>query len=257
MAQVWKPRIVVDDSLFKLPEVAQLADEATSSVEEVAGPLLKVWLWVQGFNDCGSVPFNIKYIDVIAGWTDFGRHMQAAGLVEPTGPRACRFMFWSEWVGRERAIESQKVAKIDRKRSVLAGQNDSKTTAKKEPAKKPSSPPSLLPDEPAILTFPCNGEPAEWRLVQSQIDHWSKLFEGVDVLAELKKSLAWIEANGKKTARGYQKFCVSWLSRSNNSGRAVSNSNHKGRAIPASTQKALADQLAEELRQKREQKGGR
>lgn len=69
--------------------------------------------------------------------------------------------------------------------------------------------------EPAVLTFPCNGEPSSWDLTQSQIDEWSSLFPQLDILAESRNALAWVKAKTPKTARGMPKYLVSWFGRSN------------------------------------------
>jgi hypothetical protein len=65
------------------------------------------------------------------------------------------------------------------------------------------------------LVFPCSGQPAEWPLVQSHIDRLGELYPAVDVPAECRKALAWIEANPtkRKTARGMKRFLNGWMSR--------------------------------------------
>jgi hypothetical protein len=60
--------------------------------------------------------------------------------------------------------------------------------------------------EPAVLTFPCNGTPQTWDLTQTRIDEWKKLYPGLDILAECRKALAWVEANGRKTASGMRRY---------------------------------------------------
>lgn len=70
-------------------------------------------------------------------------------------------------------------------------------------------------NEPALLTFPCNGKQKTWRLTQSAVDEWTALYPGIDVLAECRKALAYVKANRPKTARGMPAFLVAWFNRIN------------------------------------------
>jgi hypothetical protein len=85
------------------------------------------------------------------------------------------------------------------------------------------------PAEPALLVFPCNGKVKEWRLTQTQVDEWSALFVGVDVMDQCRRALAWVKAKGKKTAKGMPKFLVGWLGRTND--RGGSNGKARGQEI--------------------------
>lgn len=76
------------------------------------------------------------------------------------------------------------------------------------------------PAEPAVLVFPCNGEPKTWDLTKAQIATWTLLYPGVPVETECRKALAWVLANGKKTAGGMLKFLVRWLNKQNDQPRA-------------------------------------
>ena len=72
--------------------------------------------------------------------------------------------------------------------------------------------------EPALLTFPCDGEPNEWHLTESQVKAWSEAYPALDVIGEARKALVWVQAspNNTKTARGMGKFLVGWLGRAQN-----------------------------------------
>lgn len=72
--------------------------------------------------------------------------------------------------------------------------------------------PAASPD-PVILEFPTNGPIRSWSLTQRQIDEWSGLYSGLDVLVECRKALAWVQANQRKTAKGMPRFLTSWLAR--------------------------------------------
>jgi hypothetical protein len=67
---------------------------------------------------------------------------------------------------------------------------------------------------PVVLTFPTSGKPECWQLRQGQIVTWIGLYPAVNVEAECRRALAWVMANGRKTAKGMPSFLVRWLSRS-------------------------------------------
>lgn len=55
----------------------------------------------------------------------------------------------------------------------------------------------------------------EWHLTAAQIAQWKALYPGLDVEAECRKALAWVQTNNRKTARGMPRFLVGWLNRAN------------------------------------------
>jgi len=76
-----------------------------------------------------------------------------------------------------------------------------------------SEPPAA--EDPVFLTFPCVGSHREWHLRESLLREWENLYPGLDIRAECRKALAWIQANRarRKTARGMTRFLVNWLNR--------------------------------------------
>lgn len=89
------------------------------------------------------------------------------------------------------------------------------------------APLALVPIEPqptaeVLLTFPAVGKGAKtWSFTEPQRRELAEAFPSLDVLAEARKALAWINANPskRKTASGYLRFLTSWLSRANDVGR--------------------------------------
>lgn len=73
---------------------------------------------------------------------------------------------------------------------------------------------------PASLTFPCDGKPDSWGLLDEQLDQWQELYPSLDVAAECRSALAWVLAvpSRRKTHGGMTRFLVGWLARSQNSG---------------------------------------
>lgn len=75
---------------------------------------------------------------------------------------------------------------------------------------------------PVVFTLQCSGKgPSTYDVTQAQVDDWSATYPGVDVLAEIRKSAAWQEANPRrrKTHRGMAGHLVSWLGRAQDGGR--------------------------------------
>lgn len=71
--------------------------------------------------------------------------------------------------------------------------------------------------EPAVLEFPTVGlHGVVWGLTKTQITEWQALFPSLDVLAEARAALAWVQANPgrRKTSKGMLRFLVGWLTRS-------------------------------------------
>jgi hypothetical protein len=106
-----------------------------------------------------------------------------------------------------------------------------------------SAPPAAAPED----TVPPDAAPAdtvasiilndktEYHVSTEQAQHWQELFPGVDVEQELRKMVAWCEANPtrRKTRKGVQKFITGWLSREQDSGRTLP-AGRKGQEAPPS-----------------------
>ena len=77
------------------------------------------------------------------------------------------------------------------------------------------------PAEPPVLTYPCDGMPKAWSLTQSKLDEWAPLFPTLDLPDLCRQALAWVMASPdrRKTAKGMERFLVSWFGREKNSGR--------------------------------------
>jgi hypothetical protein len=89
------------------------------------------------------------------------------------------------------------------------------TEESREPAP-PASPPAAV-----VLTYTTIGSgPKEWQLTEPHLAELKSLYPGVDVLAECRKALAWLNANTsrRKTHRGMPAFLVRWLNKSNDGG---------------------------------------
>ena len=73
-----------------------------------------------------------------------------------------------------------------------------------------------------VLTFQTIGTKGRrWDLSQQQVNLWVAAYPGLDVMAECRKALAWVQANlsRRKTAKGMPRYLVNWLNRATDSGR--------------------------------------
>lgn len=111
---------------------------------------------------------------------------------------------------------------------------DSQSGVDRTPSPAPSHAPSPAPAPvqnmfgetapPPLLVFPTIGKEGDrWPLTTEFVDELSSLFPGVDVLAEGRKALAWVTADGKrrKTFGGMRRFISGWLTRGVNRGTAA------------------------------------
>jgi hypothetical protein len=76
-------------------------------------------------------------------------------------------------------------------------------------------------DGTGVLAFPCDGSTRTWTLTDAQVQAWSEAYPSLDVLAECRKALVWVQANRRKTARGMPAFLVGWLNRATNDPRSA------------------------------------
>lgn len=100
-------------------------------------------------------------------------------------------------------------------KNVKNGENDENKDIKSGASDEPS--------EPAIGFIPTNKyntEGEQYPVTQSQIDDWQEIYPAVNVLQEVKKAKAWLQANPAKakTYRGMPKFLNGWMSRQQDKG---------------------------------------
>jgi len=81
----------------------------------------------------------------------------------------------------------------------------------------------IRPKGEIVAILPVVGAKNEIGIREPDVAAWSKAFPGVDVAAELRKMVAWLDANPRrrKTVNGIRRFIVSWLSREQNRGPKV------------------------------------
>lgn len=90
-----------------------------------------------------------------------------------------------------------------------------------EPEAPAASASASLPLSPVVLSLPCVGNgPAQFEITQDQVAKWKEAFPGLDVLEQLRRAGAWLDANPtkRKTHRGMAAFLVRWLSRAQDQG---------------------------------------
>ena len=88
-------------------------------------------------------------------------------------------------------------------------------------------------------------------VTQEAIEHWHEVYPGVDIAAELRRMLGWLEANPKqrKTKNGIARFINSWLDREQNRNRASPVTQGKQQALSQlQTRKTFAEMDEERTR---------
>lgn len=235
-------RISVEQKALTDPRYAVLGRLLGTSRREALGYMIEVW------NECQereTYYLSDTILDGIFGRETSGHLLgesELARRTETKGWYICGTKGRVEWL-KKRRQEGKKGGKLGGRPRKPLGKPlgvDGKQQRETPPAPAPapafppetSSPSGEKPDSfavradadakpPAVLTFPTSGVPSMWALTQAQLDKWTQLYPGVDVLAEARRALAWVEANGRKTARGMPAFLVRWLNRSNDRRGAI------------------------------------
>jgi hypothetical protein len=72
------------------------------------------------------------------------------------------------------------------------------------------------------MSFPCDGKEKEWHLTEQLAGELSALFPALDVMAQARLALAWVQAapDRRKTSRGMRRFITGWLTRTQERGGA-------------------------------------
>ena len=110
--------------------------------------------------------------------------------------------------------------------------NSSKPTA----AKSSTSPPKENKSQSVVIELPLNnGE--NFQITKENINMWQSDFPNTDVLSELRKMHAWLDANPKKrkTKSGIKRFIVNWLSREQDKNKNSPQTQGKTRTLPDGT----------------------
>jgi hypothetical protein len=192
-------------------------------------------------------------IEIAAQWAGQPGIFVAAclqiGLIEQNGSQVFLIHDWEDhnpWVfhAPERSEQAKSAARVRWQRAKdkasCSQHKSAKRAAQKSNAPYPSPNPSPSPNpntkEDTIvprrndvsletayecLIFPVKGgEEKTWELPDDLYDEWQKLYNGMNILHELQKALAYVRANPgrQKTIRGMPRFLLSWLARAQNSG---------------------------------------
>ncbi len=80
---------------------------------------------------------------------------------------------------------------------------------------KPQAPPIT-----ALFEIPTNRKEEVFVLSQEQVNEWKPTYPAVDVVQEIRRAMAWLDANPtrRKTRRGMKPFLVRWLSKAQDRG---------------------------------------
>lgn len=74
----------------------------------------------------------------------------------------------------------------------------------------------------SIIALPLNS--GEYQVKSADLEQWRQLYPAIDVMQELRKMRAWLDANprNRKTSSGVKRFIVGWLNHEQDSARAQS-----------------------------------
>lgn len=247
--------VQVEASLAGSPRVLRLSREAGEESATVEGYLVRLWgVWLQHQEGGGLVRLaDVRDVEDLVRWCGESGRLASAlvsgGWLEEVEPGLWRVDGWSRYERMEQTRESRRAANRERQqrarerrrddddvtRDVTAAsrvtsrvtdasvtgrevevevENSSEETTSLPLVRSPSgSGPAA--DEPVVLEYPCQGPQPRWSLTEAQVTRWAELYPGLDVLAECRRALAWLEASPgrRKTARGMPRMLAGWLSR--------------------------------------------
>ena len=135
----------------------------------------------------------------------------------------------TERVNKFRAKQALKQSETFLKRDETQNETHQNRTEQNRIEQKKTIARSVPPEEPAG-TLPLLGGDM-YEISKQQMAEWQQAFPGVDVKSELKRTKVWMDANPtrKKTPKGINRAIVSWLTRSQDSGRTITNGGTNGK----------------------------
>lgn len=245
MAGDWTP---CTKNLDQKPEFGIMLRLTGLTVEQLHYALLKFWSWADDHSEDGFFP-GMTVADVSAICPHLVRSMSAdcpAFLhamshvgwlaVNTDGVAVPHFDYWMGNSAKRRLKDSmrkrknrtkpntdtQPVRKLSapRPHPVLNLADKSGTTVQDSTVQSKKLPSEACPETlhvsgPPVLTFPTDGKIKEWGLTEDYLAEMRDAYPSVDVLAECRKALAWVNANPsrRKTARGMKSFLLAWMGR--------------------------------------------
>lgn len=234
----------VDSGLPQHHKLGRLARTLGSPRAHVGWSLVVLWSWAAKNREDGNLGgLDAEELAEISAWDGDPDAWRAAllraRLIDESDNGDLEIHGWIErqplLKRRDWRSQKQRVRTTGRARDVHATatrrastdrQTDKQTDKQKEdcaePPKKPAA--SAPPPADSLLEFTTIGNgPCLWHLTRAQVEKWAIAFPGVDVLAEARKALAWLDAHPtrRKTARGMPGMLVRWLTREQNESRGL------------------------------------
>ncbi|MGA3318935.1 MAG: helix-turn-helix domain-containing protein [Candidatus Korobacteraceae bacterium] len=97
----------------------------------------------------------------------------------------------------------------------------------------------------AVYVLPRAGKEKAYEVTREQIDHWGGLFPGVDVEAELRHMIAWLESNPRRRKVKAERFITNWLGRAQDKRRNGTGTSTSVPVLPLGKGDALQNVPAE------------
>lgn len=223
MAGDWiKMRTDLDDD----PAVILISERTGLREAFVVGLLWKFWRWCDQQLLDGNAPcVTVAWLDRYVGVNGFAQAMIEAGWLDQNGFadkgfHVPNFERHNGQTAKKRALAAKRAARHRHKESnapsvTKSAPREEKRRYKQNAKHSACSEPDQAGSEPPLLTFPTVGKTKDWHLDQAKLTELGAAFPLVDVLAECRKALAWMQASParRKTARGMGRFLFGWLSR--------------------------------------------
>lgn len=87
-----------------------------------------------------------------------------------------------------------------------------------------------IAEQAPLVSMPLNNG-TEHNVTETDVNNWKEAYPNIDVLAELKRMVVWLNANPsrRKTAAGINRFIVAWLARAQEAAPKPAEKKHAGK----------------------------
>jgi len=218
--------IKVRTHLLTHPKVVRIACALCAHPVHILGGLVHLWSVADMHADGECLPcMTGEAIDHMVSMPGFTSELVKAGWAEvkEEGIYLLNYQVHNGTSAKRRAANSKRMKSVrtvcaERAQDVRSDVYLEKEKEIEEKKKKKMKEAVEVDPADVVLTFPTDNEPNHWHLTRQQVARWEELLPKLDILAECKKALSWVESNpeNRKTARGMPRFLNGWLDRSSN-----------------------------------------
>jgi len=229
--------IKVRTHLATHPKVVRIACALCAHPVHIIGGLVHLWSIADLHADGEHLPYmTAQAIDHMVSMPGFTAELVNAGWAEvrDDGVYLVNYQVHNGTSAKRRADNARRMNSVRNVCAASAQDVRNDVYLEKEKEKKKEKKEKNSDSSPVVITFPTDGEVPHWHLRQAKVDRLTELFPKLDVMAEARKALAWVEANpdNRKTAGGMDRFFTGWLTRASDKPKPPAAPTYQTRTAP-------------------------